>query len=77
MGAKIKIEGHSANVQGNPKLEGAQVNATDLRAGAALIMAGLAAEGVTEIHDIHHVERGYDDIEAKLRNVGAKIRRVE
>ncbi len=76
MGARIRIEGHGAVIQGNPKLQGAQVNATDLRAGAALILAGIAAEGVTEIHDIHHIERGYDNIEEKLRGVGVKIRKV-
>lgn len=77
MGAHIKIEGHGAVLQGNPRLQGAPVNATDLRAGAALILAGMAAEGVTEIHDIHHIERGYDDIAEKLRGVGVKIRKVD
>lgn len=77
MGANIKIEGHSAVVQGYGNLQGAQVKATDLRAGAALILAGLVAEGVTEIGDIYHIDRGYVDIEQKLRNVGANIRRVE
>lgn len=78
MGASIKIEGHSAVVQGNPtSLQGAQVKATDLRAGAALILAGLVAEGVTEIGDIYHIDRGYVEIEQKLRDVGANIRRVE
>lgn len=77
MGAHIKIEGHGAVLHGNPKLQGAQVNATDLRAGAALILAGMAAEGVTEIYDIHHIERGYDNIEEKLRMVGVKIKKVD
>ena len=76
MGAKIRIEGHGAVLQGNPHLQGAQVNATDLRAGAALILAGMAAEGITEIHDIQHIERGYDNIEEKLRGVGVNIRKV-
>ncbi len=75
MGANIKIEGHSAFVQGVKELEGAKVKATDLRAGAALILAGLVAEGPTEIYDIYHIDRGYDRIEEKLRAVGAKIRR--
>jgi UDP-N-acetylglucosamine 1-carboxyvinyltransferase len=77
MGANIKIEGHSAVVQGASNLEGAQVKATDLRAGAALILAGLVAEGVTEISDIYHIDRGYVDIESKLRNLGANIERVD
>ncbi|SKC56227.1 UDP-N-acetylglucosamine 1-carboxyvinyltransferase [Maledivibacter halophilus] len=77
MGANIKIEGHSAVVQGVKGLQGAQVRATDLRAGAALILAGLVAEGTTEINDIYHIERGYVSIENKLRNLGADIERVE
>lgn len=77
MGANIKIEGHSAVVQGRGNLQGAQVKATDLRAGAALILAGLVADGVTEIGDIYHIDRGYVEIEKKLRGVGANIRRVE
>lgn len=77
MGANIKIEGHSAVVQGVNSLEGAQVRATDLRAGAALILAGLIAEGKTEISDIHHIDRGYVDIESKLRSLGANIERME
>jgi len=77
MGANIKIEGHSAVVQGRGNLQGAQVKATDLRAGAALILAGLVADGVTEIGDIYHIDRGYVEIEQKLRDVGANIRRVE
>lgn len=77
MGANIKIEGHSAVVQGSGNLQGAQVRATDLRAGAALIIAGLAAEGETEIHDIYHIDRGYVNIEEKLRGIGVNIRRVE
>lgn len=77
MGANIKIEGHSAVVQGSKVLQGAQVRATDLRAGAALIIAGMTADGLTEIHDIHHIDRGYVNIEEKLRGIGVKIRRVE
>ena len=77
MGANIKIEGHSAVVQGTKKLQGAQVKATDLRAGAALILAGLVSDGETEISEIRHIDRGYVRIEEKLRAVGAKIRRVE
>ncbi|AOT70064.1 UDP-N-acetylglucosamine 1-carboxyvinyltransferase [Geosporobacter ferrireducens] len=77
MGADIKIEGRSAVVQGVNKLQGAQVTATDLRAGAALILAGLIADGKTEIGDIYHIERGYVGIEDKLRKLGAKIYRSE
>ncbi|RKD21971.1 UDP-N-acetylglucosamine 1-carboxyvinyltransferase [Caminicella sporogenes DSM 14501] len=77
MGANIKIEGHSAVVQGVKSLEGAQVRATDLRAGAALILAGLTAEGVTEISDVYHIDRGYVEIEEKLKKLGANIERVE
>ena len=77
MGANIKIEGHSAVIQGTKKLQGAQVKATDLRAGAALILAGLVSEGETEISEIRHIDRGYVEIEKKLGAVGARIRRVE
>ncbi|AUS95008.1 UDP-N-acetylglucosamine 1-carboxyvinyltransferase [Clostridium thermosuccinogenes] len=77
MGANIKIEGRSAVVEGKPKLLGARVKATDLRAGAALILAGLAAEGVTEITDIEHIERGYVNIDGKLRSLGVNIVRSD
>lgn len=77
MGANIKIEGHSAVIQGTNKLQGAQVKATDLRAGAALVLAGLIAEGITEVSEIYHIDRGYPQIERDLRSLGAKIERVE
>lgn len=77
MGANIKIEGSSAIVQGVKNLEGAIVKATDLRAGASLILAGLVADGKTEILDIYHLDRGFVDIENKLQAVGANIYRVE
>lgn len=77
MGANIKIDGRSAIIQGTDKMMGAPVKATDLRAGAALILAGLVSEGHTEISDIYHIDRGYTDIEQKLSNMGAKIYRVE
>ena len=77
MGANIKIEGRSAIVEGCKRLTGAKVRATDLRAGAALILAGLRAEGTTEIMDIDHIDRGYIRIDEKLRNLGAEIIRVE
>jgi UDP-N-acetylglucosamine 1-carboxyvinyltransferase len=75
MGARIKIEGRTAVVQGVPRLTGAPVKATDLRAGAALVLAGLAAEGRTEIVNIFHIDRGYDRLEEKLRGLGADIQR--
>ena len=76
MGAKIKIEGRSAVVQGNQKLQGAEVTATDLRAGAALILAGLVSEGKTEVGGLHHIDRGYVDLTGKLRSLGASISRL-
>lgn len=76
MGAKVQVEGRSAVVVGVEKLTGAQVTATDLRAGAALVLAGLAAEGVTEVNGIHHIDRGYEDLEEKLRSLGALVERV-
>jgi UDP-N-acetylglucosamine 1-carboxyvinyltransferase len=75
MGANIKIEGRSAMVTGVDHLTGAEVKATDLRAGAALVLAGLIAEGKTVINDIYHVDRGYVRMEEKLRSLGAKIYR--
>ena len=76
MGAGIKIDGRSAIVEGQNKLLGAQVKCTDLRAGAALVLAGLAAEGQTEVSDIYHVDRGYENFHSKLASVGADIVRV-
>jgi len=75
MGARIKIDGRTAIIEGRVPLMGAQVKATDLRAGAALILAGLCAEGRTEISDIRHIDRGYERMEEKLRALGARIRR--
>lgn len=77
MGADIKIEGNSAIVKGPVSLKGARVKATDLRAGAALIIAGLVAEGETIISDIYHIKRGYADIVEKLSSVGANISFIE
>jgi len=77
MGANIKIEGRSAIIEGTSNLMGAQVKATDLRAGAALILAGLTAEGTTEITDIEHIERGYVGIHEKLKALGANISRED
>ncbi|MGO1652240.1 UDP-N-acetylglucosamine 1-carboxyvinyltransferase [Senegalia sp. (in: firmicutes)] len=77
MNADIKIDGRSAIVTGKEKLLGAPVKATDLRAGAALILTGLISDGITEVNQIHHIDRGYSNIEEKLTNLGAKIKRVE
>ena len=76
MGAKIRIEGRSAIVEGVPRLKGASVNATDLRAGAALVLAGLVAEGGTEVGYLYHIDRGYDNLVLKLQRLGADIVRV-
>ena len=75
MGADIKIDSRSAIIEGVDSLTGTSVRATDLRAGAALILSALAARGETEISDIYHIERGYDRIEEKLRALGADIQR--
>jgi UDP-N-acetylglucosamine 1-carboxyvinyltransferase len=76
MGADIKVDGHHAVVNGKPVLTGAPVMASDLRASAGLILAGLAADGVTEVSRVYHLDRGYERIEDKLRDLGAKIERV-
>ena len=76
MGAKITAQGKSAFFEGVEKLYGAPVYSTDLRAGAALIIAGVAAEGITEIYNLEHINRGYEDIEGRFRAIGANIKRV-
>ncbi len=76
LGADIRVEGHTAIVRGVEKLSGAPVMATDLRASASLILAGLVADGETTIDRIYHLDRGYENIEAKLSGLGAKIRRI-
>lgn len=76
MGAKIRIEDRSAIVEGVPRLKGASVNATDLRAGAALVLAGLVADGETEVGYLYHIDRGYDNLVLKLQRLGADIVRV-
>ena len=75
MNANVRLEGNTAVIQGPSKLQGAIVTATDLRAGAALVLAGLLAEGETEIHDIYHIERGYSSLIEKLIAIGADIRK--
>lgn len=76
MGANIEFTKKQAKITGNPQLKGTVVQATDLRAGAALIIAGLVADGLTEVTDIQHIDRGYEHIENKFMNLGAKIKRV-
>ncbi|MFA5859455.1 MAG: UDP-N-acetylglucosamine 1-carboxyvinyltransferase [Elusimicrobiota bacterium] len=75
MGAKVQLDGNTAIVEGQKNLSGAKVMATDLRASAALVLAGLAAEGCTQVSRIYHLDRGYENIEKKLRSVGANIKR--
>ncbi len=76
MGADIRVEGKLAIINGVEKLTGAQVRATDLRGGAALIIAGLMADGTTEISDIYHIDRGYENFEAKFASLGGDIKRI-
>ena len=76
MGAKISAQGKSAFFEGVPKLSGSPVYSSDLRAGAALIIAGIIADGTTEIYNLEHIDRGYENIEEKFRNLGAKIERI-
>ena len=75
MGADITVEGKLAIINGVPKLMGTTVRATDLRGGAAMIIAGLMADGTTEIVDIHHIDRGYENFEDVITSLGGKIRR--
>ena len=75
MGADISIEGPSAIVKGGQPLSGADVMASDLRASAALVLAGLAAKGTTRVNRVYHIDRGYEDIDGKLRTLGARITR--
>lgn len=77
MGAKVKVEGRMAVIEGVEKLTSAKIMATDLRAGAAFIIAGLMANGTTEIGNLYHIDRGYENFENKFMNLGAKIKRVE
>jgi len=76
LGSNVTVEGRVAVIEGGVNLSGAEVSATDLRAGAALVIAGLAAKGETTIHNVKYIDRGYEDIENKLRSLGADIRRV-
>lgn len=76
MGANIKVEGNTAIIDGTDRLTGARISAPDLRAGAALVIAGLAAEGITVVDDIIYIQRGYEDFEQKLQGLGAEIEKV-
>jgi UDP-N-acetylglucosamine 1-carboxyvinyltransferase len=76
LGARIQTDGKVAVVEGAPRLSGATVMATDLRASASLVIAGLVAEGVTTVDRIYHLDRGYDQMEEKLRAIGAQIERI-
>ena len=73
MGAKIKVEGRTAIIKGTKRIQGAKVVATDLRGGAALVLEGLSAKGITQVDNVHYILRGYEKIEEKLKNIGAKI----
>ena len=77
MGANIELEGQTAIIRGVKKLSGAPVMASDLRASAALVLAGLQAEGVTEVNRVYHIDRGYESIDEKLNSLGAEIERVK
>ena len=77
MGADIEVEGHTAFIKGATRLSGAPVMATDLRASASLVLAGLAASGVTHVRRLYHLDRGYERIEEKLTALGARIRREQ
>ena len=76
MGANITPQGKTAIFEGVESLYGAPVTATDLRAGAALIIAGISAKGTTEVYNLSHIDRGYENIEEKFRKLGANIQRV-
>jgi UDP-N-acetylglucosamine 1-carboxyvinyltransferase len=77
LGADIEIEGPSAIVKGGKPLSGAPVMASDLRASAALVIAGLAAKGTTQVNRVYHLDRGYEDMDGKLRKLGARVQRIE
>ena len=77
MGAEIRIEGHHAIVHGVRSFSGAEVKSPDLRGGASLVMAGLVADGVTTVSDIHHIDRGYEGFVPKLKALGAHVERLE
>ncbi|MGY1811991.1 UDP-N-acetylglucosamine 1-carboxyvinyltransferase [Blastococcus sp. SYSU D00820] len=77
LGASVRIDGHHAVVRGRERLSSAPVLATDIRAGAGLVLAGLVSDGITEVQDVHHVDRGYPDFVEQLRGLGARIERIQ
>ena len=77
LGADIRIEGNTAIIRGVPNLTAAPVMATDLRASASLVLAGLAAQGETQVNRVYHLDRGYDRLDRKLRALGADVRRAK
>jgi UDP-N-acetylglucosamine 1-carboxyvinyltransferase len=77
MGANIKVEGNVAMIEGVERFSGAEVSAPDLRAGAALVIAGLTAKGITTIDQIHYIQRGYENFEGKLQGIGGQIERID
>src|SRR5699024_11172211 len=77
LGASVRVDGHHALVIGVDSLSGAPVEASDIRAGAALVMAGLAADGITEVTGVEHIDRGYEDFASHLRDLGAVVERGE
>ncbi|MHB8458160.1 MAG: UDP-N-acetylglucosamine 1-carboxyvinyltransferase, partial [Acidimicrobiales bacterium] len=77
MGADITTKGHHAVVRGVPRLSGAPVRSTDIRAGASLVLAGLVADGVTEVSGAEHIDRGYENLAGRLAAIGATVRRGE
>lgn len=77
MGASISVEDRCAIIEGRQNLNGAKVYATDLRAGAAVVLAGLVADGITEVHDIYHIDRGYENFAEKISGLGGIIKRIE
>ena len=77
LGADIRIDGHHAVVRGRERLSSAPVVATDIRAGAGLVLAGLVSDGITEVQDVHHVDRGYPDFVEQLRGLGAQVERTQ
>jgi UDP-N-acetylglucosamine 1-carboxyvinyltransferase len=77
MGADVRTDGHHAVIRGRERLSGAPVRATDIRAGVGLVIAGLVADGITEVAEVHHIDRGYVRFEEQLRALGADVERVE
>ena len=77
LGANIEVSGDEATIKGVAKLKGASVMASDIRAGAGLVLAGLKAEGITQILRVYHIDRGYDHLDSKLAKLGAEVKRVK